>query len=42
MYLKHERQIMPVLQGMRELIPIYRLVERRDTDGTEKQLKVRF
>ncbi|XP_063176496.1 endoplasmic reticulum aminopeptidase 1-like isoform X2 [Chroicocephalus ridibundus] len=39
LYLKHERQIMPVLQGMSELIPIYRLVERRDTDGTEKQLK---
>ncbi|XP_054041901.1 endoplasmic reticulum aminopeptidase 1-like [Rissa tridactyla] len=39
LYLKHERQIMPVLQGMSELIPIYRLVERRDTGGTEKQLK---
>ncbi|KAM6037102.1 endoplasmic reticulum aminopeptidase 1 isoform 1-T2 [Theristicus caerulescens] len=39
LYLKHERQIMPVLQGMTELIPIYRLMERRDTDGTEKQLK---
>ncbi|KFP12069.1 Endoplasmic reticulum aminopeptidase 1, partial [Egretta garzetta] len=39
LYLKHERQIMPVLQGMNELIPIYRLIERRDMDGTEKQLK---
>ncbi|KAM6391416.1 endoplasmic reticulum aminopeptidase 1 [Rhynochetos jubatus] len=39
LYLKHERQIMPVLQGMNELIPIYRLMERRDTDGTEKHLK---
>ncbi|XP_009578502.1 PREDICTED: endoplasmic reticulum aminopeptidase 1, partial [Fulmarus glacialis] len=39
LYLKHERQIMPVLQGMTELIPIYRLMERRDMDGTEKQLK---
>ncbi|NXA25670.1 ERAP1 aminopeptidase, partial [Ibidorhyncha struthersii] len=39
LYLKHERQIMPVLQGMNELIPIYRLMERRDMDGTEKQLK---
>ncbi|KAM6109544.1 endoplasmic reticulum aminopeptidase 1 [Phoenicopterus ruber ruber] len=38
-YLRHERQIMPVLQGMNELIPIYRLMERRDTDGTVKQLK---
>ncbi|XP_074993395.1 endoplasmic reticulum aminopeptidase 1 [Calonectris borealis] len=39
LYLKHERQIMPVLQGMTELIRIYRLMERRDMDGTEKQLK---
>ncbi|GAB0206174.1 endoplasmic reticulum aminopeptidase 1 [Grus japonensis] len=39
LYLKHERQIMPVLQGMDELIPIYRLMERRDMDGTEKQLQ---
>ncbi|KAF1499539.1 Endoplasmic reticulum aminopeptidase 1, partial [Eudyptula minor novaehollandiae] len=39
LYLKHERQIMPVLQGMNELIPIYRLLERRDMDGTAKQLK---
>ncbi|KFQ38374.1 Endoplasmic reticulum aminopeptidase 1, partial [Mesitornis unicolor] len=39
LYLKHERQIMPVLQGMDQLIPMYRLMERRATDGTEKQLK---
>ncbi|NWX15596.1 ERAP1 aminopeptidase, partial [Aegotheles bennettii] len=39
LYLKHERQIMPVLQGMHELIPIYRLMERRDVDGTEKELQ---
>ncbi|NXD87042.1 ERAP1 aminopeptidase, partial [Halcyon senegalensis] len=39
LYLKHEREIMPVLQGMHELIPIYRLMERRDVDGTEKQLQ---
>ncbi|KFO84264.1 Endoplasmic reticulum aminopeptidase 1, partial [Buceros rhinoceros silvestris] len=39
LYLKHERQIMPVLQGLNELIPIYRLMERRDLDGTETQLK---
>ncbi|NXC14016.1 ERAP1 aminopeptidase, partial [Corythaeola cristata] len=38
-YLKHESQIMPVLQGLSELIPIYRLIERRDVDGTGKQLK---
>uniref|UniRef100_A0A8B9YYA6 Endoplasmic reticulum aminopeptidase 1 n=1 Tax=Buteo japonicus TaxID=224669 RepID=A0A8B9YYA6_9AVES len=39
LYLKHERQIVPVLQGMNELMAIYRLMERRDMDGTEKQLK---
>ncbi|KAM6104836.1 LOW QUALITY PROTEIN: endoplasmic reticulum aminopeptidase 1-like [Pterocles gutturalis] len=39
LYLKHEREIMPVLQGMHELIPIYRLMERRDVDGTAKHLK---
>ncbi|XP_050768751.1 endoplasmic reticulum aminopeptidase 1 [Gymnogyps californianus] len=39
LYLKHERQIMPVLQGMKELIPIHRLMERSNTDGTDKQLK---
>ncbi|XP_009702186.1 PREDICTED: endoplasmic reticulum aminopeptidase 1, partial [Cariama cristata] len=39
LYLKHERQIVPVLQGMNELIPIYRLMERRDIDGTAKQLQ---
>ncbi|KAM6303813.1 endoplasmic reticulum aminopeptidase 1 isoform 1-T1 [Podargus strigoides] len=38
-YLRHERQIMPVLQGKNELIPIYRLIERRDMDGTAEQLK---
>ncbi|NXI41979.1 ERAP1 aminopeptidase, partial [Galbula dea] len=39
LYLKHEREIMPVLQGMTELIPIYRLLERRAAGGTERQLK---
>ncbi|KAM6033337.1 LOW QUALITY PROTEIN: endoplasmic reticulum aminopeptidase 1-like [Chlamydotis macqueenii] len=39
LYLKDERHIMPVLQGMSELIPIYRLIERRDGDGTDKQLQ---
>ncbi|NXH18605.1 ERAP1 aminopeptidase, partial [Bucco capensis] len=39
LYMKHEREIMPVLQGMSELIPIYRLMEGRDMDGTEQQLK---
>ncbi|NXL93358.1 ERAP1 aminopeptidase, partial [Alectura lathami] len=39
LYMKRETQIMPVLQGMNELIPIHKLMERRDTDDTEKQLK---
>ncbi|NXW65200.1 ERAP1 aminopeptidase, partial [Eurystomus gularis] len=38
-YLRREREIMPVLQGLYELIPIYRLMERRDVDGTEEQLE---
>ncbi|XP_010196291.2 endoplasmic reticulum aminopeptidase 1 [Colius striatus] len=39
LYLKHERQIMPVCQGLSELIPVHRLIERRGVDTTEKQLK---
>ncbi|NXG48648.1 ERAP1 aminopeptidase, partial [Psilopogon haemacephalus] len=39
LYLQQETQIMPVLQGMHELIPIYRLMETRGMDGTDQQLK---
>ncbi|OXB66902.1 hypothetical protein ASZ78_013563 [Callipepla squamata] len=39
LYMKRETQIMPILQGMNELIPIYKLMERRDMDDTEKHLK---
>ncbi|NWI18909.1 ERAP1 aminopeptidase, partial [Crypturellus soui] len=39
LYLKHETEIMPVFQGMQELIPIYKLMERRDMDDTANQLK---
>ncbi|NWH74544.1 ERAP1 aminopeptidase, partial [Piaya cayana] len=39
LYLQQERQVMPVLQGLNELIPIYRLMEKRDVDGTERQLQ---
>ncbi|XP_052557472.1 endoplasmic reticulum aminopeptidase 1 isoform X1 [Tympanuchus pallidicinctus] len=39
LYMKRETQIMPILQGMNELVPIYKLMERREMDGTEKQLK---
>ncbi|NXA49540.1 ERAP1 aminopeptidase, partial [Nothocercus julius] len=39
LYLKRETEIMPVFQGMQELIPIYKLMERRDMDDTENKLK---
>ncbi|XP_062455983.1 endoplasmic reticulum aminopeptidase 1-like isoform X2 [Rhea pennata] len=39
LYLKHETQIMPVFQGMNELIPIYKLMERRNMNDTANQLK---
>ncbi|OXB75701.1 UNVERIFIED_CONTAM: hypothetical protein H355_016218 [Colinus virginianus] len=39
LYMKRETQIMPILQGMNELVPIYKLMERRDMDDTEKHLK---
>ncbi|XP_006013192.1 endoplasmic reticulum aminopeptidase 1 isoform X2 [Latimeria chalumnae] len=39
LYLKHESKIMPVFQGMSELIPIYKLMEKREMDEVENQLK---
>uniref|UniRef100_A0A8D0GG12 Aminopeptidase n=1 Tax=Sphenodon punctatus TaxID=8508 RepID=A0A8D0GG12_SPHPU len=39
LYLQHESQIMPVFQGMNELIPMYKLMEKRDMDDVENQLK---
>ncbi|NXA31968.1 ERAP1 aminopeptidase, partial [Eudromia elegans] len=39
LYLKHETEIMPVFQGMQELIPIYKLMERRDMADTANHLK---
>ncbi|POI32927.1 hypothetical protein CIB84_003321 [Bambusicola thoracicus] len=39
LYMKRETQIMPILQGMNELVPIYKLMERREMDDTEKRLK---
>uniref|UniRef100_A0A8D2AT86 Aminopeptidase n=1 Tax=Sciurus vulgaris TaxID=55149 RepID=A0A8D2AT86_SCIVU len=30
LYLKHETEIMPVFQGLNELIPMYKLMEKRD------------
>ncbi|XP_040277503.1 endoplasmic reticulum aminopeptidase 1 [Bufo bufo] len=39
MYLKKEDRIMPVFQGMDELIPIYKLMEKRDMKEVEDQMK---
>ncbi|KAM5298200.1 endoplasmic reticulum aminopeptidase 1 [Ctenodactylus gundi] len=39
LYLKHETEIMPVFQGLNELIPMYKLMEKRDMDEVEAQFK---
>ncbi|XP_006867950.1 PREDICTED: endoplasmic reticulum aminopeptidase 1 [Chrysochloris asiatica] len=39
LYLKHETEIMPVFQGMHELIPMYKLMEKRDMSEVETQFK---
>uniref|UniRef100_A0ABM5FT72 Aminopeptidase n=1 Tax=Pogona vitticeps TaxID=103695 RepID=A0ABM5FT72_9SAUR len=39
LYLKHESENTPVLQGLDELIPLYKLLEKRDMNETEHQLK---
>uniref|UniRef100_A0A803JZ71 Aminopeptidase n=1 Tax=Xenopus tropicalis TaxID=8364 RepID=A0A803JZ71_XENTR len=39
LYLKNEDKIMPVFQGMDELIPIYKLMEKRDMQEVESQMK---
>ncbi|XP_029428748.1 endoplasmic reticulum aminopeptidase 1 [Rhinatrema bivittatum] len=39
LYLKHESKIMPVFQGMSELVPIYKLMEKRDMEDIANQLK---
>lgn len=39
LYLKHETEIMPVFQGMHELIPVYKLMEKRDMIEVETQFK---
>ncbi|PIO38247.1 hypothetical protein AB205_0045030 [Aquarana catesbeiana] len=38
-YLRKEDKIMPVFQGMEELIPIYKLMEKRDMKEIEEQMK---
>nr|XP_060617795.1 endoplasmic reticulum aminopeptidase 1 [Anolis sagrei ordinatus] len=39
LYLKHESENIPVHQGLDELIPLYKLLEKRDMNETEHQLK---
>ncbi|KAM4875713.1 endoplasmic reticulum aminopeptidase 1 [Thomomys bottae] len=39
LYLKHETEIMPVFQGLNELIPMYKLMEKRDMNEVEMQFK---
>ncbi|KAF6124144.1 endoplasmic reticulum aminopeptidase 1 [Phyllostomus discolor] len=39
LYLKHETEIMPVFQGLNELIPMYKLMEKRDMNEVETQFK---
>ncbi|XP_018415726.1 PREDICTED: endoplasmic reticulum aminopeptidase 1 isoform X1 [Nanorana parkeri] len=38
-YLRKEDKIMPVFQGMDELIPIYKLMEKRDMKEIEEEMK---
>ncbi|KAK1345105.1 hypothetical protein QTO34_013812 [Cnephaeus nilssonii] len=39
LYLKQETEIMPVFQGLNELIPMYKLMEKRDMNEVEIQFK---
>ncbi|XP_004678178.1 PREDICTED: endoplasmic reticulum aminopeptidase 1 [Condylura cristata] len=39
LYLKRETEIMPVFQGLNELIPMYKLMEKRDMNEVETQFK---
>ncbi|XP_026354365.1 endoplasmic reticulum aminopeptidase 1 isoform X4 [Ursus arctos] len=39
LYLKRETEIMPVFQGLNELIPMYKLMEKRDMNEVENQFK---
>lgn len=39
LYLRHETEIMPVFQGLNELIPMYKLMEKRDMNEVEIQFK---
>uniref|UniRef100_A0A8C9TNX6 Aminopeptidase n=1 Tax=Scleropages formosus TaxID=113540 RepID=A0A8C9TNX6_SCLFO len=39
LYLSKETEIMPVTQGLSELVPLYKLMEKRDMEDVENQLK---
>ncbi|XP_076855099.1 endoplasmic reticulum aminopeptidase 1b [Brachyhypopomus gauderio] len=39
LYLSRETEIMPVTQGLGELVPLYKLMEKRDMDALENQMK---
>jgi hypothetical protein len=41
LYLKQETEIMPVFQGLNELIPMYKLMEKREMNEVETQFKVK-
>ena len=42
LYLSKETEIMPVTQGLGELVPIYKLMEKRNMLHLENQMKVRM
>ncbi|KAL4609489.1 endoplasmic reticulum aminopeptidase 1-like isoform X1 [Arapaima gigas] len=39
LYLSKETEIMPVTQGFSELVPLYKLMEKRDMEDLENQMK---
>ncbi|XP_036382834.1 endoplasmic reticulum aminopeptidase 1b [Megalops cyprinoides] len=39
LYLSQETEIMPVTQGLSELVPLYKLMEKRDMEDLENQMK---
>lgn len=40
LYLSKETEIMAVTQGFGELVPLYKLMEKRDMPALENQMKV--
>ncbi|KAI4877168.1 hypothetical protein NFI96_020663 [Prochilodus magdalenae] len=39
LYLSRETEIMPVTQGLSELVPLYKLMEKRDMEALDNQMK---